>query len=267
MTTLHNVPTTQLLEQAVAAAHRDVTREAEDRWNIIRELHRRGEEATRDAAFEWCASPEPLVRCLGADVLGQLGYTETSHPYAGQSEPVLVAMLEDPDETVLACAIVALGHLGSGDTAAIASYAGHRSSEVREAVAFSLAKRDEPVAHQTLVRLSTDDDAEVRNWSTFGLGTLGGADSPVIREALAARLSDQDDEVRGEAMRGLAARGDARAIPAILEEIEQDQVMDLAIEAAALLPDTRFLPALEELFEQLPDSADLRIAVERCREI
>lgn len=267
MTTLHTVPTPQLIEQAVTAARRDVTREAEDRWTIIRELHRRGEAAVRDAALEWCRSPEPLVRCLGADVLGQLGYTESSHPYARESEPVLLSMLKDPDDTVLACALVALAHLGGGEPSTIAMQAAHPSSEVREAVAFCLARRDDPVAHQALVTLSADADAEVRNWATFGLGTLSGADSLAIREALAARLSDEDDEVRGEAMRGLAARGDVRAIPVILEEIEQDQVMDLAIEAATLLPDKRFLPALEELLEQLPDAAELQIAVERCREL
>jgi HEAT repeat protein len=176
-------------------------------------------------------------------------------------------MLQDADDTVLACALVALAHLDAGDPATVAAHARHPSSEVREAVAFCLAKRDHDVARRALIGLSADPDSEVRNWATFGLGTLSGVDTTEIREALAARLSDPEDEVRGEAMRGLAARGDVRAIPAILEEIEQDQVMDLAIEAAALLPDKRFLPALEELLDQLPDSADLQIAVDRCRDV
>lgn len=264
MTKLQNVPTPQLLEQAVAAARKDPSREADERWNIIRELHRRDDVAIRDEAAQWCASPEPLVRCLGADVLGQLGFG-SSHPHATESEPVLVAMLRDPDESALACALVALAHLEAGDPTLIAAHAAHPSSEVREAVAFCLARREEAVARQTLVALSDDEDAEVRNWATFGLATVRGADTPAIGEALAARLSDAEDEVRGEAIRGLAARGDVRAIPAILEEIEQDQVMDIVIEAAALLPDKRFLPALEELLEQLPGTPELEIAVERCR--
>lgn len=263
MKSLRHVEVSALLEQVLAAARRDPSREADERWELLRELHRRGDETTRDAALEWCASPEPLVRCLGADVLGQLGFAE-GFPHARESEPVLMALLQDPDETVLACAMVALAHLDAGDVAAIARHAGHPSAEVREAVAFCLADRQEAVARQALVTLSADEDTDVRNWATFGLGTE--TDSPEIREALAARLSDPDEEVRGEAMRGLAARGDVRAIPAILEEIEQDQVMDIAIEAAALLPDRRFVPALEELLEQFPESADLKIAVERCRD-
>jgi HEAT repeat protein len=263
MKTLRHVAVPELLGQVLTAARRDPSRESDERWEVLRELHRRGDETIRDAALEWCRSPEPLVRCLGADVLGQLGFAE-GFPHARQSEPVLMAMLQDRDDTVLACALVALAHLDVGDVAAIASYAGHPSSEVREAVAFSLAERQDPIAREALVRLSADEDTEVRNWATFGLGTE--TDSPAIREALAARLTDTDEEVRGEAMRGLAARGDARAIPAILDEIEQDQVMDLAIEAAALLPDKRFLPALEELLEQFPESPDLKIAVERCRD-
>lgn len=264
MSPLRNVAIPELLERVLAAARRDPSREADERWELLRELHRRGDQAIFDAAIEWCRSPEPLVRCLGADVLGQLGFAD-DFPHARPSEPVLMAMLQDPDERVLACALVALAHLDVGDPAFIAGHAGHASSEVREAVAFCLAERQDPIARQALVTLSADEDTEVRNWATFGLGTE--TDSPAIREALAARLSDPDEEVRGEAMRGLAARGDVRAIPAILEEIEQDQVMDLAIEAAALLPDKRFLPALEELLEQFPDSADLKLAVERCRDI
>jgi hypothetical protein len=263
---LQKVPTPELLNQALAAARRDESREADDRWHIIRELHRRGGEEIRDAAIEWCAAPEPLIRCLGADVLGQLGPSHED-PRVHASEPVLIAMLQDNDESVLACALVALAHLDAGDSAAFAAHTGHRSDEVREAVAFGLAKRDDPDALRALVTLSADPDSEVRNWATFGLGTHASAETPEVREALAARLADDDDEVRGEAMRGLAARGDVRAVSAILDELEQEEVIDLAIEAAALLPDKRFLPALEELLEALPDSAELKTAVERCREV
>jgi HEAT repeat protein len=264
MRTLEGVSTERLLERAASSARRDSSRESDERWGVIRELHRRGYVSILEAAARWSTSTEGLLRCLAADVLGQLGFA-ASYPYAAESAPILVALLEDTDDDVVACALVALGHLGVGDADVIARLGGHESADIRSSVAYCLGKRDETAARESLVALSVDSDSAVRNWATFGLGALSEVDCATIREALVARLSDSEDEVRGEAMLGLATRGDARAIPAILEELERDQVMDLAIEAAGILANAAFLPALEALLEAHPDSSDIRVAVERCR--
>jgi len=264
MRVLESVSTEQLLERAASSAQQDSSRESKERWSFIRELHRRGDAAILEEASRWCTSTEGLLRCLGADVLGQLDFAE-SCPYAGESAPILVSPLDDNDEDVISCALVALGHLSVGNPEIIARLAGHESVDIRSSVAYCLGKRDEPIARETLVALSGDRDSDVRNWATFGLGTLSEVDSAMIREALVARLSDSEDEVRGEAMLGLATRGDARAIPTILEELERDDVMDLAIEAAGKLPDRSFLPELEALLAAHPDSSDIRLAVDRCR--
>ncbi|PYR46312.1 MAG: hypothetical protein DMF89_22535 [Acidobacteria bacterium] len=112
-----------------------------------------------------------MLRCLGADVLGQLGFEEQC-PFADEATPVLVALLDDAEATVVSSALVALGHLGTGDCAGICALAGHESEEVRHSVAYCLGTRDEPVARQTLTLLSRDSDPDVRDWATFGLGTL-----------------------------------------------------------------------------------------------
>jgi hypothetical protein len=257
-------PTRLILEQAEECARHDPSRESDERWRFIRELHRRGERPIFEAAVRWCGSDEPLVRCLGADVLAQLGFS-SDFPYARESEAVLVTLLDDPDQGVLGSALTALGHLGVGRTDLIARKATHASPDVRYSVAYCLGTRDEPIARDTLVLLSRDSDSDVRDWATFGLGSLSEVDSDMIRAALVERLSDRDDETRGEAMVGLAVRGDPRAIPAILDELQGDDVMSLAIEAASELRHPGFLPLLNELSNAHPDDAEIRQAVERCR--
>jgi HEAT repeat protein len=265
MRELEAIPTGELLARVAMAAERDPTHEAADRWALVCELHRRGESSVFRAAATWCASQHALLRCLGADVLGQLGF-EARLPFASESQPILTSLLSDPDTAVISCALVALGHLDVGDPQAICSLASHASEDVRYSVAFCLGKRDDDLSRQTLVALTSDPDVDVRNWATFGLGSLSEFDSPAVREALASRLSDPDCEVRREAMCGLAARGDARAVAAILNELQQDNVSALAIEAAAELPDDAFLPALEALLEASPNDAEIMHAIERCRQ-
>ena len=264
MKPLETVSTDELLEKAATAAKRDLSGESEERWSFIRELHRRGDPSILAAAAQWCTSPDGQLRCLGADVLAQLGFL-ASYPYAVESASILVALLVDVDEKVVSSALFALGHLGVGNLEAIARLATHECADVRYAVASCLGTRDEPLARETLVALSADNDSDVRDWATFGLGTLSAVDSAAIREALVARLSDSDDDVRGEAMRGLATRADTRAVPAILEELTRHEVMDLAIEAAGDLRDRAFIPALEALLDAHPESSDIRLALERCR--
>jgi HEAT repeat protein len=264
MSDLQGFDTTVLLDRAASCAAADPLRETDELWAVIVELHRRGGSIVYAAATEWCASEQPSLRCLGADVLGQLGFSE-GHPFAEPSTQALTKLLADPEPTVVDSALVALGHLETGDLPTICGLASHASPEVRHGVAFCLGGRNHDAALDALVRLCGDEDADVRNWATFGLGTLSEADSPAIRSALIERLSDDDTDVRGEAMRGLARRGDVRAVGAILDELQRPGGSDLAIEAASEMPRREFLPVLEALLESNPEAEDIRVAIEDCR--
>ena len=166
---------------------------------------------------------------------------------------------------VVESALVALGHLKTGDLPAICALMSHVSADVRHAVAFCLGGRDEEPAVQTLVRLSKDDDAHVRDWATFALGALSTVDTSMLRDALVERLSDSDVDVRGEAMRGLALRKDMRVADAILDELQRPGGSDLAIDAASEMPRNEFLPLLEALLASNPDAENVTLAVAECR--
>jgi HEAT repeat protein len=263
MRALENISTTELLSRAAETALSDPSCEAEGRWDLVHDLRGRCETPVFDASKTWCDSPNSLLRCLGADVLGQLGYRK-SYPFGVDSAPILSRLLHDPEPKVISSALSALGHLHQGDLVAICALASHQSPTVRQSLAYCLGVRDEPLARQTLVALSRDSETHVRDWATFGLGSLSQLDTSEVREALAARLTD-DDDVRLEAMRGLAARGDQRAVSVILEELKRDDVSSLAIESAADLPSSLFLPALEALLAVNPTDPDISVAIERCR--
>ncbi len=104
----------------------------------------------------------------------------------------------------------------------------------------SPSSRDEAVA--ALRELSADEDEDVRNWATFGIGRMHEGDDPATREALIARVEDPHDETRGEAIWGLAFRHDERVLPhlvrelAVLDEFEVWPLMDEAAELMGIRP-------------------------------
>src|SRR3954469_13188899 len=186
-------------------------------WAVVSELHTRVNDHTFRIADVLCDSLAVGERCLGADVLGQLGAAEgqtpAEGPFASAAGRVLVRLLEEDDEpAVLASAAIGLGHLR--DERAIprlAALVAHASPEVRRAVVHGLMGYDDDRAVHALIRLSEDPEASVRDWATFSLGVQIDRDTAELREALAARLEDDDANTRDEAIRGLARRGDARA--------------------------------------------------------
>ncbi len=258
-----DLETSELVGRAASVARGDPAAESEARWELVRELQARPEEAVFRAAVGWCGARELALRCLGADVLGQLGY-EASYPFARQSAPVLGALFGDANAAAVASALVACGHLGVGDTAAVCALAEHADEGVRLAVAICLGGREAPQAISTLIALSSDADRDVRNWATFGLGSVSERDAPAIRDALAARLSEEDHEIRGEAILGLARRGDRRATKAILAELGAGASV-LVIEAAGVVGDAAFVPELEALLAENPGDGAVLDALQRCR--
>lgn len=179
------------------------------------------------------------------------------------------------DAAVIAAVATAFQHLE--DVRALPSLLGlaaHPCGEVRLAVACSVpsacgrSAREEAVA--TLVRLAGDGDADVRDWSCFGLGQLD-ADGPEVREALAARLDDEHADTRCEALVALARTGDVRAYGKLAERLGAGGQWKLEIEAAAELADTRLHPVLQRLAGEWKDDDDFEVfraplerAIARC---
>ena len=260
MPDLTTLNTSALLTHTKRLALADPTGDDEARWDAVRELHSRGDSATFEQASTWSSDSDPLLRALAADVLSQLGWNE-DHPYGQRSEDRLTALLDDDATQVVSAALTAMGHLGVGKTAKVCTLANHSEADIRYSVAYCLGTRADEQSRATLITLSGDEDHEVRDWATFGLGTLCDNNSPAIRDALAARLTDKDEDTRCEAMVGLASRNDQRATEAVQNELQNDPVNRLAIEAAGLLRGPQFTARLEELLAENPDDTDLVEAI------
>jgi hypothetical protein len=125
----------------------------------------------------------------------------------------------------------------------------HPDAAVREGVAYGLSTYEDERAIATLIELSVDVDSDVRDWATFGLGSMIETDTPAIRDALLARTTDEDGDTRGEAMVGLARRHDKRVVEILLAELEAGWYGSLLFEAATEIADPRLYPALVELRE------------------
>ena len=57
----------------------------------------------------------------------------------------------------------------------------------------------------------------------------------------------------------------AALFPPYSSGLDMDDVGDLVIEAAGIMPDASFLPPLETLLEDIPGDEDVLAAIEACR--
>jgi len=232
-------------------------------------LHYRATPDVLEAVTPLCHSETAQERSVAAWVLGQLGILERAFP--DECHALLAAMLRnerDPD--VLRDLGIACGHLLHPDAVPLlVPLADHSDSLVRYGVVLGLLTREDEDSIAALIRLSADQDADVRDWATFGLGKQIDLDTPAIRDALAARLYDADGPTRGEAMVGLAIRRDERVIPALLAALAMDEDdfgerYDLVLEAADELADPRLLPALLARQGRTTDDLSLQSVITRC---
>jgi len=92
----------------------------------------------------------------------------------------------------------------------------------------------------TLIALIEDEDADVRNWATFALGSYAGStdgvwscnDSPEIRAALRRRTEDTCEDARREAIWGLAKRKDPLGLKLLLAHLESESWWNSDVDAA-----------------------------------
>jgi HEAT repeat protein len=241
--------------------------EEEDAWDAVVTLHYRGTREVFDAACQLCVSDCPQERGLGADILGQLGVPDRAFPV--ESSELLTRLLVIEDEESVLCSICsALGHLGVPKSIpTIARLKTHPSDKVRFFVVMGLLGFEEKLAVDSLIELSRDPDADVRNWATFGLGTQVELDTEEIRTALVDRLLDEDLDARGEALVGLARRKDPRVLEPLIDELNGNHPTQFgySLEAAEELADPRLLPVLKKWKESAdPGDDTLDKAILRC---
>jgi hypothetical protein len=197
-------------------------------WDAIATLHRNGDQAVFDVCNDLCQSAEPNERAVGAAILGQLAYSLEF--LRDERFGLLKDMLDRElsgggDPEMLASICFAFGHLKDARAIPeVVPLVRHPLSSVRFAVVHALSAQEDAVAVAGLIELSNDEDSDVRDWATFGLGQRIEADNAEIREALRARLTDTDPDTRLEAISGLALRKDAGVIDHIIAALEAGEV-------------------------------------------
>jgi HEAT repeat protein len=260
--------------------------DSDARWKHVSVLWGRGDEETFVAASRLCDGSDPVERTLGADILGQLGARPGGpigeRPFRDQSVEILLRRIAtESDPRVLTSMAAAFGHLDDARCVpALHALRGHADCDIRWGVVFGLLGLDDDLAVETLVELSRDESADVRDWATFGLGSLIERDTSDVREALFVRLDDPDDDTREEALVGLSERGDVRAVDPLIAELEKPPeamygslLIDALLALATRTQDERLCRRVravrdswcaEELAEPLPD--DLEEALQGCAE-
>ena len=190
-------------------------------------------------------------RALGLSIAAQLRRRiagRESFVYAvEETQALLLAGLNDPHEEVLISAIAGLGHRPCEQALRpLLALIAHPDPGVRWHLACSLGSYSQPEALAALMQLGRDTEARVRDWATFGVGTLQQVDTPEIREFLWSQLHDLDANVRGEALQGLATRQDERVAPYLVEHLNED-CGSLELEAAEQAANPLLLEPLQRI--------------------
>jgi len=239
------------------------------RWELIDGILDECPDDVLAASLGLIADERPRARALGADIMGRLADLDPGARPA-ISEALLERLAVETEPAAVASVVAALGHVADpAPLPRVVALAGHEDPAVRLAVAFAVASiGPQPLpreARHALIRLSGDDEPEVRDWATFGLGTLSGDDGPEVRAALLARTHDPCRAARAEALFGLAVRRDPRAVPHLIQALGSPAVDCLELDAAAEAADPRLLPVLWTLQRAgLGDETRVRRAIDRC---
>jgi hypothetical protein len=239
-------------------------------WEHLEQAKPFGRQAF-DAALRLLGG-DTLHRTLGCDLLAVLCNPD-NEGWSHEAAVAVVAIAHDESDADCCWSIAeALRFVGDPvGVEVLVRLAGHPDSDVRFKAACALpgcAEFGEPVDQRivaALLELMDDSTVEVRDWATFGLGTLLEVDSREIREGLLNRLEDDHDDTRYEALLGLARRRDPRALAPVTAALQTDSVFRLAVEAATYLASSDLLPSLIALRKWWDVDTDLlERAIELC---
>lgn len=222
-------------------------------------------------------SPDVKSRDTAATILGQ-GWVGKKFASERCVELLLQMLAQERSTPILAAVIFALGQLSDPRAVQpLVQLHSHADAHIRYSVVCSLCGFEASEAVAALIERSSDEDREVRNWATFGLGSMIDTDTLAIRKALSARLQEADDEIRGEALVGLARRGDIRSASALLNELNAgdvemlkhwiliDEAAEAVVEHALISGTMEWLPVLAKLHAlDIGEQDQVQRAIQQC---
>lgn len=264
----------ELVGRAVDA-YRDLADEGDldPIWPLLTQAAIRPDYAL-DAARALARSDDRIERAVAGLLIGSVNHGRDDGPWRIASLEICANMLRhEPDADVVWAIAHGLGSMEDPRAARLLlPLAEHPDSDVRFKVAMGLPAaydQDNPddAIVAALIKLSADDDEDVRDYATFGLGTsLESVDTPAVRAALRARATDDHADTRNEALAGLAFRYDHDAVPLLARELESDDVQPVTVQAASVIADPQLLPGLRRLASVVEggEQPDLDRAIERC---
>lgn len=223
-------------------------------------LQSRDDRETFEKACALCHEALPGKRAIGFEVLMRTPGQEFKIEAQALVRSVVKTERESP---VLEAIAYALSHLDIEERSQYLQEAATDSRpETRHAVAFSLGGCDDQLSAEMLIKLSADEDEDVRDWATFALHLNDSIyfRTDAVREALYARLHDSHIDTQLEAVEGLAKFQDERVLDVLIAFLEEEHPYMSMIEAAEQMAHPALLPYLLEL----SDSDRVKKAIAAC---
>ncbi|MFD1604030.1 hypothetical protein ACFSJW_09015 [Flavobacterium artemisiae] len=222
-------------------------------WNYVSELRKRKSKDIFEKSILLMESKIAKERIIGIDVLAQFGYPRLHKKII--LKKFFHLLKNETDKNAISSLFYGIGHNNEDLTIKqidlICSFKKNKNSKIRSSLAFALLTKEEPNAIDTLIELSKDQDYEIRDWATFGLGTQIETDNEDIRNALWKRINDKYETPRFEAIFGLAKRKDKRIKEILVTELENiDEFGSLILEAIEEFNDKEFISLIEKQIEK-----------------
>lgn len=221
----------------------------EEYWGFISKLRKLPCNEVYEKAIEFIESNNKKDKIIGIDVLQQLGF----NPRFKQEQTVKLhfeLLEEHKTDDVTKSLLYGIGHnnenLSQLQIDKITQFDGLDDDEINQAHISALLGIDNIKAVRKLIQFTDSKNSDIRNWSTFGIGTQVEIDNEEIRDALWKRVNDSNFETKSEAIYGLAKRKDNRVKNIIMSELKSDNYGTLILEATALLKDTELAVQLKK---------------------
>lgn len=135
--------------------------------------------------------------------------------------PALMDLTQSPDTDSRWWALRVLAQSPLAQTGWLIPFLEDSAPEVRQCAALGLAEKPDEAATQPLVRALNDEDAMVCNLAANALIKIGKPAVPSLIEA----VKHESQAVRIHALRALAEIRDHRAIPVLMQVMEEDSAL------------------------------------------